>query len=439
MTRNHADYFQVLLQRHCETIPALTPEDAERSQRIAVIGAGLMGVAIAATHLRNPQMSVLLVDASEDVAASAASRTVDELAMQLALHIEDIGADQSDASMFRAEAEQIVAERLAVAQNMAGAEPCDLIIETVPETPNLKQMVYATLAEQVRHGALLTSNTSTIPITQLATTLEEPDRFAGFHFFHPVRERSLVEIIRGEQTSEATIQHLCTHALTIGQTPIVVNDGPGFLVNRLLHPYLSEAVEMLIEGTDIEAIDAAATSAGMAMGPFRIMDEIGLDVVMHGGRTLFEAFPERVPLNPLLARMIKKKRLGRKVGQGFYRYDSETSWAGTGQLDPELEPIVARYRADSPVQWAEQDIAQRLLYSMLLEGMRVIEDGIVDSPEMIDLAVVLGLGFPVKLGGLFHWGRAEGPERIREWMERMRPSLGERAKEPEVFGGLMGG
>ena len=196
------------------------------------------------------------------------------------------------------------------------------------ETVSAKHAVYAAIEPHVQAHTILASNTSTIPIQRLAATLARADRFLGLHFFHPVRRRPLVEIVRGPKTSDASITTAAAFAKGIAKTPIVVDDGPGFLVNRLLVPYLTEALELLLDGASIDDVEHAATEFGMAMGPLRLVDEIGIDTVFQGGRVLWEAFPDRVVASPLLVSMLKAGRLGTKSGAGFFLYSKE----GTGPI-----------------------------------------------------------------------------------------------------------
>ncbi|MCA9147576.1 MAG: 3-hydroxyacyl-CoA dehydrogenase family protein, partial [Planctomycetales bacterium] len=170
---------------------------------------------------------------------------------------------------------------------------CDLVIEAVVENLDVKRKVFATLEPLLRDDAILASNTSTIPITSMAENLEHPERFCGIHFFNPVRKMKLVEVIRGEKTSDQTIATAVQYAKTISKSPIVVNDGPGFLVNRLLMPFMNEALLLLQEGVPIDAIERAAKKFGMPMGPFTLYDVVGLDTATYAGKVLCDAFPDR--------------------------------------------------------------------------------------------------------------------------------------------------
>jgi 3-hydroxyacyl-CoA dehydrogenase len=176
----------------------------------------------------------------------------------------------------------------------------DIVVEAIIEKPDAKRQLFARIEPLMRDEAILCSNTSTIPITQLAEVLERPERFCGLHFFNPVRQMKLVEVIRGKKTSDTTIAAAVAYAKTLGKLPIVMNDGPGFLVNRLLLPYMNEAALLLCEGAGIHEIERAAKAFGMPMGPFTLYDVVGLDVAVHAGRTMVEAFPDRVVAAPIL-------------------------------------------------------------------------------------------------------------------------------------------
>jgi 3-hydroxyacyl-CoA dehydrogenase/enoyl-CoA hydratase/3-hydroxybutyryl-CoA epimerase/3-hydroxyacyl-CoA dehydrogenase/enoyl-CoA hydratase/3-hydroxybutyryl-CoA epimerase/enoyl-CoA isomerase len=386
----------------------LTPQEINS---VAVVGAGLMGAAIAAAHA-NRGLPVVVFDPDPAARAAAPERIAAELA----------AADDSP----ERDAHDAVRSRVTVADNLSRAAACDLVIESIPETPTLKQELYGRLAPDLRSESVLTSNTSTIPIARLAASLASPDRFCGLHFFHPVRKRRLVEVIRGPKTAAATVATIVAHVKRIGKLPLVVEDGPGFLVNRLLLPYLTEAMELVREGAAIEAVERAAIEFGMAMGPLRLLDEIGLDTVLRGGHVLWEAFPGRVVPSPLLVAMIKAKRLGRKAGAGFFRYPPDLGLESPGAIDPAVPPILAPWlRADRVP--AAATIAPRLFLPMLLEATRILEEGKARGPADVDLAVLFGLGFPASRGGLLYWADTLGPAAV---LDALRPleSLGERAQ-----------
>ena len=346
-----------------------------------------MGTAIAATHLRCG-VPVLLYDSSADVLENAPKRIADELRLQ--------GAD-----------DDVRAVRCSTDPAEVVRQP--VIIETITEKLKAKQKLYRNL-QTAADGfvPLLFSNTSTISISTLAAELDNDwrKRFCGFHFFHPVRERSLIEIISGTETAETTVDAARQHAVRIAKMPIRVKDGPGFLVNRMLNPYLTGALQLLAEGVEIERIERVAVGFGMKMGPFRIMDEIGLDVVLHAGWVLFKAFPDRVPKSPLLLKLVELGRLGRKTGRGFMLYPSATSWDGNGLPDPELLSLL---EVGTPLQIADAEIVERLFRGMADEALRCLDDGIITDPADADLASVHALGFPEERGGVLKWAVHKAP------------------------------
>jgi len=356
----------------------------------------MMGTAIAAANVRCG-LPVMLADADSASLATAPARIAGELTQEGRL---------SPREVFN------TVRRLVIPTNDdARLGACDLVIESIVEAAGAKQDLYARLEPCLAGGTLLASNTSTIPIARLATKLTDARRFLGLHFFHPVGRRPLVEIVRGPQTEEDAVAAAVAYAKAIEKVPVVVRDGPGFLVNRLLVPYLAEALELLLEGVAVREIEWAATSFGMAMGPLRLIDEIGIDTVLLGGRVLWEAFPDRVTPSPLLVTMYKSGRLGRKTGAGFFAYPSEPPADGPAELAPGVNDLIAswgRKRAPLP----PDSIVVRLLLPMVLEATRLLEERRVDDPRSIDLAVILGLGFPVSRGGLLHWADSLGARRI---------------------------
>ena len=373
---------------------------------VGLVGAGMMGAAIAAANVKQ-NIPVTVTDLDENTLAAAPLRIAAELAPE---------GESPDDEILRA-----VGRLITRTTDVRQVAACDLVVESVAETVAAKHQVYAQLEPNCSPNAILTSNTSTIPIGQLAAELEDRSRFCGLHFFHPVRYRPLAEIIRGPDTSDETIATAVAYAKRIEKMPIVVDDGPGFLVNRLLHPYLTEALELLLDGATIDQIERAATGFGMAIGPLRILDEIGIDTVFLGGRVLWDAFPDRVVASPLLVTMIKAGRLGKKSGAGFFRYRN-----GQAEPDPEVERIIANW-ARSAEQFAAEQIVDRLLLPMVLEGTRLLEERHVRDPRDVDLGVLFGLGFPAARGGLLWWADTLGIKSIVARLRSLDP-LGPRAE-----------
>ena len=292
-------------------------------QSVGIVGAGLMGISIAAAHLKY-RLPVVLADLRPEALAAVPQRLTAELA-------QDMPAN---------EARRLV-EWLARTGDEAAVGRCDLVIEAIVENVAEKRKLLVRLEGRLAARTLWTSNTSTIPVGRLSAGLAKARHFGGLHFCHPVRSRRLVEIIRGPQTSPETIAALVNHVRSIDRLPLVVEDGPGFVVNRILQAYLSEAMDLLLEGAAIESIEQTMLDFGMAVGPLEAIDQIGLDVALGCGWVLAAAFGERVIGSPILTGMIRSGRLGCKSGEGFFRYGQRQ--APRKSVSPLLPKLIAQW------------------------------------------------------------------------------------------------
>jgi 3-hydroxyacyl-CoA dehydrogenase/enoyl-CoA hydratase/3-hydroxybutyryl-CoA epimerase/3-hydroxyacyl-CoA dehydrogenase/enoyl-CoA hydratase/3-hydroxybutyryl-CoA epimerase/enoyl-CoA isomerase len=389
------------------------PAEARPIQSVGIVGAGIMGAGIAAATVKSETVTTLL-DASPEALAKGSRGVIEEVAY--------------DRKTKKADAERALrfAPLLHSAASNADVADCDLVVEAIIEKEDPKKQLYAKLEPLLKPRGILVSNTSTLPITKLAASLKAPDRFAGLHFFNPVRRMKLVEVIRGRTTSDDTIASLVAFAKRIGKMPIVVGDGPGFLVNRLLFPYMNEAIELIQDGISFRDIDKAALTFGMPMGPLVLYDMVGLDTAMYAGRTMWEAFPDRVVASPLVPSLVKAGRLGQKSGKGFYSYDNKK---GTPEDDPAAEKLVAVYRRDE-TQLSREQITQRLFLPMVLEATRALEEGIARDVRDIDLGMIFGLGFPPFRGGLLFWADTLGAAKIVELLKPLE-GLGKRFQPTE--------
>ena len=293
----------------------------------------------------------------------------------------------------------------------------DLVIEAVVEIPEVKRSVFARLEPRLRPDAILATNTSTIPISQLAAGMNRPERFCGIHFFNPVRKMPLVEVIRGRQTSDETIATAVAYAKSVGKSPVVVHDGPGFLVNRLLLFYMAEALELLSAGAEIKAIERAARGFGMPLGPLALYDVVGLDTAFFAGRVMYDAFPDRVALSPIVGALIKAGRLGQKSGAGFFSYARHKE---RGEEDSKAAEIIGGYVRKHETFTPEQ-LTARLFLPMFLEATRVVEEKLVRDPRDVDLALIYGIGFPPFQGGLLFWADTIGLNRILDMLRPLEP------------------
>ena len=378
--------------------------DQAPRNRPAIIGAGIMGAGIAASHLR-AGFAVTLVDVQADTLAASVATILDEAAW-------DRGTKRTDPA--RAVA---LSGKLHTATRMAAIAECDLVIESVLERADMKRQVLVEIEQTVGPTTVIATNTSTNPIAKLAEPLQDPTRFCGIHFFNPVRRMTLVEVIRGPATSDATVAIAVAHVKRLGKCPIVVRDSPGFLVNRVLMPYLHESVEMLREGIEAKRIDRVARGFGMPMGPLELYDMIGLDTAFYAGLVLSAAYGDRIEASPLIPALVKSGRLGRKTGAGFYHYSTGGQYPKDGQrarIDRPDEGVMKLVRpyALPARETTDATICDRLLLPMLLEALRVLDEGIVRDGRDIDLAVIHALGFPAFRGGLLAWGNSLGAAEV---------------------------
>ncbi len=365
---------------------------------MGIVGAGMMGRSIAAAHVEHG-IGVVIHDA--DVVALEG--------VVAAIEAELGGTDSR-----RSEA---VGRLVRPAAELAEAARCNLVVEAIVETLSAKEKLFRQMRPHLAEQAIVTSNTSTIPIGRLAGSVGDASRFCGMHFLHPVRQRLLVEVVGGGQTSDATIRAVTAHLNGIHRIPLVVRDRPGFVVNRLLFPYLGEALELLRQGVPPEWIEQAAARFGMALGPLRLIDEIGLDTVLQAGWVLSAAYPQRIMPSPLLVAMIKAGRLGRKRQAGFFAYDHG---GRTGeQIDPAAAEILAPWIA-SAADRPHESLSFRLVAPMLLEATRMLEEGQVRDAGEIDLAACFGLGFPAEKGGPLRWADTVGADHILRRINSLR-------------------
>jgi 3-hydroxyacyl-CoA dehydrogenase/enoyl-CoA hydratase/3-hydroxybutyryl-CoA epimerase/enoyl-CoA isomerase len=306
-----------------------------------------------------------------------------------------------------------------------------VVIEAVTENESIKKEVYKTLAQVIRSDAILASNTSTISITRMAESAPSPERFIGMHFFNPVDRMELVEIIRGAKTSDQTVATIVALSKRIRKTPIVVNDCAGFLVNRVLFPYMNESLILLHEGISMDAIDRAATRFGMPMGPLALTDMVGLQTACFAGKLLAHAYPDRAATSPILEEMLKAGPADAAQVLKFWTSDGKRS---RPQANPAVLAIIAKHRTgDRTIP--DDDITDRLFLPMLLEATRVLEERIVREPADVDLGLILGIGFPPFRGGILRWCDSQGAGAVVERLARYAP-LGKRYEPTETLARL---
>lgn len=311
----------------------------------------------------------------------------------------------------------------------AGFAGADLVVEAVVERMDVKRVVLRDTEGHVSDECIIATNTSSLSVDEMAEALERPERFCGLHFFNPVHRMPLVEVIRGTRTSDETVATVYAFALALGKVPVVVADGPGFLVNRILGPYLNEAGHLLQDGGTVEEIDSAAKAFGMPMGPLRLIDEVGIDVSSHAGQSFHEALGDRLAPAPALVALAASGRLGRKGGTGFYTYEKGREKGVDESVYADLGRAVPGQRGGLH----EREIRRRLVVQMLNEAARILEEGIVDSAAAIDLAMIMGTGFPPFRGGLLRFADSLHLRAVLERARALQDEVGDRFAPPPLL------
>ncbi|RBP85730.1 fatty acid oxidation complex subunit alpha FadB [Marinomonas rhizomae] len=280
----------------------------------------------------------------------------------------------------------------------------DLVVEAVVENVKIKKSVLSEVETKIADDAILTSNTSTISITELAKDLKRPENFCGMHFFNPVHRMPLVEVIRGEKTSDAAIAKTVAYAQAMGKTPVVVNDCPGFLVNRVLFPYFAGFSLMMQEGADFRVVDKTMEKFGWPMGPAYLLDVVGIDTAYHADQVMAEGFPDRMKHEGTNAvdRLFELERFGQKNGKGFYSYEPDRKGKPKKIFNEEIDVLLSSVVV-SKSELSEDDIVARMMIPLCIETVRCLEENIVASAAEADMGLIYGIGFPPYLGGALHY------------------------------------
>ncbi|MCR9248615.1 MAG: 3-hydroxyacyl-CoA dehydrogenase NAD-binding domain-containing protein [bacterium] len=384
-------------------------EDAGAVDRALVVGGGVMGAGIAGL-LANKGRDVRLCDLDLDALARAKARLQ-----------KDLDKRTRRRRLERHEA-RAIQDRLAIGTDWGHLGRTDLWLEAVVEDMGVKQqLMAAAIARGLPRDAVIATNTSSLSVTEMADNVVQRDRVVGIHFFNPPEKMPLVEIIRGEHTSERAVATACKLAVGLGKFPVITTDAPGFLVNRCLSPYLNEAARLLVEGTSPEAIDAAMLDFGMPMGPCRLLDEVGFDVATKVSEVMHNGFPDRMQPCELFAAMVKAGALGQKTGGGIY------GAAGKGQGPGRRVIESLRSQRTAPGREASRsELVQRLIYPLVDEAYRCLDSGIVASEDDLDLGLVMGIGFPPFTGGITRFAKREGRAAVVAALDELSRTLGPR-------------
>jgi 3-hydroxyacyl-CoA dehydrogenase/enoyl-CoA hydratase/3-hydroxybutyryl-CoA epimerase len=400
----------------------------------AVIGAGIMGSGIA-QWLSSRGVSVIL-------------RDVDSAAIDRGLaNIEKTFADAVKRGLMSEEKAKEGRARIVASTQPGPLRDVQVVIEAASEKLEIKKRIFADLATNTSDTAILATNTSALPIDELAASTGSPPRVVGLHFFNPVSRMKLIEVVAGPQTSEEIRERTLGFARQIGKLPVLVRDSPGFLVNRVLFPYLLDAAEIFQNGVSAEEIDRALLEWGMPMGPLRLIDEIGIDITVDIARTLEQAFGARDRAPEILRKMYDAKLLGRKSGGGFYKYEGkqqtpngaleewrrhsersaakrnavEESRGATSKAGERDPSTLLRSAQDDGI-----DLTNRLTFLMVNEAARCLEEKVVASPEDADYGMILGTGFPAFRGGPLRYAESYGLKKVVTDMDGIHSRAGEK-------------
>lgn len=373
-----------------QTVKKLAKKHSQNAQTIkqaAVLGAGIMGGGIA---------------------YQAATKGLPIIMKDIQTKQLDLGMNEAG-KLLSKEVERGKSTPAKMAQTLSHIRPTlnygdfgevDIVIEAVVENPTIKESVLSEVEGLVKQDAILASNTSTISITRLAHALKRPENFVGMHFFNPVHRMPLVEVIRGEKTSDTAIATTVALAQKMGKTPIVVNDCPGFLVNRVLFPYFGAFDLLVKEGADFVTIDKTMEKFGWPMGPAYLLDVVGMDTGVHAAKVMAEGFPDRMKPDYKGATqlMFEHERLGQKNGVGFYQYETDKRGKPKKIADSTTYELLNLVQTGDQA-FDEQEIIDRMMIAFCNETVRCLEDNIVASPAEADMAMIMGVGFPPFRGG----------------------------------------
>lgn len=399
---------------------------------VFIVGAGVVGQAIAQNHLRRG-FAVTLIEQSADrlqaacqQLASSAEATHTEIASWQGESFQcQIMPRSSENSRVKGPHDARLHEK---------PDACKIVIESIIEKREPKQAFFALASTAFDGKVILGTNTSTLPLSDVFCDVDSAERSAcvGLHFFMPVVDRPLIEVVRIAETSDHAISEISHYARLLGKSTLVLRDSPGFIVNRMLVPYLNESLHLLCSGASAELIQQAATEFGMPMSPLVLMDWIGMATNFHAGRAFWQAFPKRIEPSPLMPAMLKRNIIGRASGVGFFAYENGNP---SRELAPPTAELVEQYTRHGR-EWTLAEVKSRLMVPMLLEAAFIMHDRVAESVDAINLAMCGGLGFRESRGTfLDQFEDAEWPE-LAKTIESLK-SVGRRYEGPANFVALL--
>ncbi|MCB0324713.1 MAG: enoyl-CoA hydratase/isomerase family protein [Bdellovibrionales bacterium] len=376
---------------------------------VGVVGGGVMGAGIASSCLAQG-MPVIVVEPSAEARSKASTHIKNSLGKRRSLSDKD---------------REECLERLRISDQLEELTGASVVVEAIVEDLETKRAVFERLGALTEPSAVLASNTSSLPITEIARAVSDPQRVVGMHFFNPVEKMPLVEVVRGGATSDMAALLTAALAGRLGKYPVIVEDVPGFLVNRILSPYIAEAAHLLAEGLPVERIDAAALDFGMPMGPVRLLDEVGLDVAAKVQQIMTESYGARMQAPDYLRRMVDAGRLGKKNGKGFYRHGDIPE-----QVADDVYTLLGLTVRDDQ-RPATEVLQERLVLPLVNEAVRCLDERVAGSPGkeaagQIDLATVMGMGFAPFRGGILHYAESLGARTVAARLDSLAETYGPR-------------
>lgn len=372
--------------------------NARPVREAAVLGAGIMGGGIAFTSALKG-VPVRLKDISQN-----------QLDMGMAEATKQVGRQVKSGRLSEEKGARVLGS-IQPQLDYSGFEDRDVVVEAVIENLSIKHAVLSDLEKVVGPQTVIASNTSSLRIDDIAAPLQRPENFVGMHFFNPVPVMALVEIIKGSQTSDVAVSTAVDYAVTMGKTPIVVQDCPGFLVNRILTPYVRAFIDLVADGVDFVRIDRVMEAFGWPMGPAYLMDVVGIDTGCHVFDVISAGYPEVMPIQQrnALAVMVAHKRYGQKNGIGFYRYERDPEGKPRKTVAEDSYALLNAVQSGDPITITDEGITERMMLSSIFEAIRALEAGVVATPAELDVAMQLGIGYPQYLGG---------PLKYADWLGR---------------------
>ena len=314
----------------------------------------------------------------------------------------------------------------------------DIIIESVFEKVDVKRKVFAEIESQCSKETIIATNTSMISLDELASEMKVPGRFVGMHFFNPAHHMPLVEVIRRKETEAAVVASALAFAKRINKTPVLVENQVGFIVSRIFVPYLKEAFKLVEEGALPHVVDLTMAGFGFPMGPLRLIDMAGLDILVFTDKELRRAFPDQEPVSQIVTRLVDAGLLGQKTGAGIYKYMKEDRNPRDHDTAHELVTQVRQDIGVQPREIRSDEILERLLLRMINEAFRVLEERIAEHESDIDVASVMGLGFPDFYGGVLRYARGLGMKGVIKKLELLAARCGDRFKPCQLLQNMKG-